>query len=142
MKKRVLASVMAATMAAASLAGCGGCKPAETTAQAADSVKTEETTQEAKQAASGEATYNWKLGSVDSVSNPNYKAFEHLNELLNEKAPGKWNITIYPDSQLGDGAQQVESVQMGTLELAAPNCSAYHHPASDLTSTGKISFSR
>lgn len=32
MKKRVLASVMAATMAAASLAGCGGSKPAETTA--------------------------------------------------------------------------------------------------------------
>ena len=120
--------MMALTMAALTmgLTACGSgssSKPAETTAQAADSVKTEETTQEAKQAASGEATYNWKLGSVDSVSNPNYKAFEHLNELLNEKAPGKWNITIYPDSQLGDGAQQVESVQMGTLELAAPNCS-------------------
>lgn len=107
--------MMALTMAALTmgLTACGSgssSKPAETTAQAADSVKTEETTQEAKQAASGEATYNWKLGSVDSVSNPNYKAFEHLNELLNEKAPGKWNITIYPDSQLGDGAQQVESV--------------------------------
>ena len=41
MKKRVLASVMAATMAAASLAGCGGSKPAETTAAPATEAATE-----------------------------------------------------------------------------------------------------
>ncbi len=75
------------------------------------------------QAPAGETLYKWKLGSVDSTTNPNYKAFQHLGELLNEKAPGRWEITIYPDSQLGDGGQQVELVQMGNLELAAPNCS-------------------
>lgn len=130
MKKSI--SLFALTVAAAmSLTACGGsgstggqttaAAAAQTTAVAGQEAKPEETT--AAPAPSGKATYNWKLASVDSTTNPNHQAFLHLNELLNEKAPGKWNITVYPDSQLGDGAQQIESVQMGTLEMAAPNCS-------------------
>lgn len=68
----------------------------------------------------GEAVYNWKWGTVDSTSNPNYEAMEYFCKLLDEKAPGKWSIQIYPDSQLGDASQLCESVQMGTLEMACP----------------------
>lgn len=135
MKKRTLTA--AVTIAAVlGLTACGSGQTSRTTAgsgqeaaesaQAAgakDSAQKAGSAKEADQAGPQKAVYNWKLGSVDSTSNPNFKAFQHLNQLLNEKAPGKWNITIYPDSQLGDGSQQVESVQMGTLEMAAPNCS-------------------
>lgn len=126
MKKSKMMMAMTVVAMMMGLTACGSgssSKPVETKANTEDSSKIETAVEAPEKTPSGEATYNWKLGSVDSVSNPNYKAFEHLNELLNEKAPGKWNITIYPDSQLGDGAQQVEAVQMGQLELAAPNCS-------------------
>ena len=129
MKKSI--TVLTLTMAAAmGLTACGSgssAQPAATTAAAAATEAAEEKTEAAAQettaAAAGETLYNWKLGSVDSTTNPNYEAFQYLNKLLDEKAPGRWKITIYPDSQLGDGSQQIESVQMGTLEMAAPNCS-------------------
>ncbi len=65
-------------------------------------------------------TYKWKLGSVDSRSNPNFKSMEYLVEKLEEKAPGKWKIELYPDGLLGDAAKMCDSIQMGTLELTAP----------------------
>lgn len=141
MKKRfrlVSAAMMAAVVFGLTACGGGGTAqqaPPDTTAAGAQDSGAEssqaaaeggtEADAEGADASSpaGETLYKWKLGSVDSTSNPNYKAFQYLGELLNEKAPGRWEITIYPDSQLGDGGQQVESVQMGTLELAAPNCS-------------------
>ncbi len=114
----------AVIMFAIGLTACGQSQTPSSSAAEGDAGETTAETAATEQAkANGEALYNWKLGSVDSTSNPNYEAFQYLNQLLEEKAPGKWNITIYPDSQLGDGGQQVESVQMGTLELAAPNCS-------------------
>lgn len=122
-KKRTTMLTLAMAAIVLVLAACGsgsssqpaapGTTPSEGNTQATSSPQT----------TSAETLYNWKLGTVDSTSNPNYKAFQHLNELLNERAPGRWNITIYPDSQLGDGGQQVESIQLGTLEIAAPNCS-------------------
>ena len=125
MKKTTMLAALTVT-SALGLAACsfGGTArtAAESATKAPQSAQAKDTSA-AVQSAPEKAVYNWKLGSVDSTTNPNYKAFQHFNELLNQKAPGKWNITIYPDSQLGDGGQQVESIQMGTLELAAPNCS-------------------
>ena len=107
-------TMTAALVLAACSSGGTAQTAAGTTAEVPQSAQREDTSPSA-QATPDKAIYNWKLGSVDSTSNPNYKAFQHFNELLDQKAPGKWNITIYPDSQLGDGGQQVESIQMGTL---------------------------
>lgn len=114
MRKRFCAAAAAAVVMAGITACSSGSESSsgQTTGAAAE-----------EQAAEGETLYEWKLASVDSTTNPNYKAFQYLNELLDERAPGRWEITIYPDSQLGDGAQQIEAIQMGTLEMAAPNCS-------------------
>lgn len=80
MKKRVLASVMAATMAAASLAGCGGSKPAETTAapatEAATEAAAEETkAEEAKPAADGELI---RVGIINN--DPNESGYRTAND--------------------------------------------------------------
>ena len=80
MKKRVLASVMAAIMAAASLAGCGGSKPAETTAapatEAATEAAAEETkAEEAKPAADGELI---RVGIINN--DPNESGYRTAND--------------------------------------------------------------
>ena len=125
MKRRVTIVASAVMAMALALTGCGSSSSSTTTTSAAAQGGDAQTTAAAEQSqeAAATPTYVWKLGSVDSTSNPNYEAFQHLTELLDEKAPGKWDITIYPDSQLGDAAQMIESVQMGTLELTAPSCS-------------------
>lgn len=74
----------------------------------------------ASAAGSGQGTYNWKFGTVDATTNANYQAFQKLGEYLDEAAPGKWKIDLYPSSQLGDADAMLESLKMGTLELTAP----------------------
>ena len=81
MKKRVWASVMAATMAAASLAGCGGSKPAETAAapaatEAATEAAAEESkAEEAKPAADGELI---RVGIINN--DPNESGYRTAND--------------------------------------------------------------
>lgn len=65
-------------------------------------------------------TYAWKFGLVDSTTNPNYLSCVKLTEDLEKAAPGKWKIDLYPSSQLGGAAEMIESVQLGSLELAGP----------------------
>ncbi len=81
MKKRVWASVMVATMAAASLAGCGGSKPAETAAapaatEAATEAAAEESkAEEAKPAADGELI---RVGIINN--DPNESGYRTAND--------------------------------------------------------------
>ena len=128
--KRLLALAMGMTLAVG-MTACGSkeAAPRTTAAAAQDSQakdsqedKSKDSAPAGKEAApaASETTYNWKWGTVDSTSNPNYEAMEYFCTLLDEKAPGKWSIQIYPDSQLGDASQLCESVQMGTLEMACP----------------------
>lgn len=70
------------------------------------------------------AEYNWKFGLVDSTTNPNYLAAEELTRYLEEEAPGKWSIQLYPSSQLGGSEEMLEAIQMGALEMCAPPSSA------------------
>ena len=70
------------------------------------------------------AEYNWKFGLVDSTTNPNYLAAEELVKYLDEEAPGKWSIQLYPSSQLGGSDEMIEAIQMGALEMCAPPSSS------------------
>jgi tripartite ATP-independent transporter DctP family solute receptor len=65
-------------------------------------------------------TYHWKYGTVDATSNVNYRAVEELIKYLEEAAPGKWTIELYPNSQLGNADEMIESLQIGSLELSGP----------------------
>jgi tripartite ATP-independent transporter DctP family solute receptor len=71
-------------------------------------------------AASEAKTYHWKFGTVDPADHVNTRGFEELMKYLDQAAPGKWKFDIFPNSQLGDAMDMVESVQMGSLEMAGP----------------------
>ena len=100
--KRLLALAMGMTLAVG-MTACGSkeAAPRTTAAAAQDSQakdsqedKSKDSAPAGKEAApaASETTYNWKWGTVDSTSNPNYEAMEYFCTLLDEKAPGKWSI--------------------------------------------------
>jgi tripartite ATP-independent transporter DctP family solute receptor len=65
-------------------------------------------------------TYHWRYGTVDTPANVNYRAMEELVKYLQEAAPGKWTIELYPSSQLGNAEEMIDSIQMGSLEISGP----------------------
>ena len=91
------------------LFSCGGSK--------STAASTESKSVESKEVSK---SYKWRLGSVDAKSNPNFISLEYLVDTLEKTAPGKWDIELYPSSQLGNASEMIESVQMGTLDLSCP----------------------
>lgn len=65
-------------------------------------------------------TYVFSFGTVDTEEHPSTMSARKLGEILNEKAPGKWQIDVYPNSTLGGAAELVESIQMGNVDMACP----------------------
>ena len=45
--------------------------------------------------------------------------FDELNKALNEVAPGQFELSFFPNRQLGDEKEMVQGLQLGTLDLAA-----------------------
>ena len=118
MKKTVI-RVLSVLLSLSLLAGCGGAGAASQAPAAPAAPAASQAPAQAAPSAEGK-TYNFKFGHVDAQSNPTHLGAVKLVELLNEKAPGKWNITIYSDGQLGGAKEMTEAVQMGTLEMASP----------------------
>lgn len=65
-------------------------------------------------------TYVFTFGTVDTDEHPSTMSAKKLGEILNEKAPGKWQINVHPNSTLGGAAELVESIQMGNVDMACP----------------------
>ena len=65
-------------------------------------------------------TYVFTFGTVDTDEHPSTMSAKKLGEILNEKAPGKWQINVHPNSTLGGPAELVESIQMGNVDMACP----------------------
>ena len=65
-------------------------------------------------------TYTFTFGTVDTDEHPTTMSAHKLAEVLEEKAPGKWQIDVFPNSTLGGAAELVESVQMGNVDMASP----------------------
>ena len=58
-----------------------------------------------------------KIGHTDSSTRSTHVWSVWLGEYLEEKAPGKFKIEVYPDGQLGDSPDMVAGVKLGTLNL-------------------------
>lgn len=81
MKKRVWAGMMAATMAAASLAGCGSSKPAETTATPVTEAATEAAAAEETKAEEAKPASDGELIRVGIINNdPNESGYRTAND--------------------------------------------------------------
>ncbi len=83
------------------LALTAGCKPAAS--------KTE-------QKPSGEPIVV-KIGHTDSSSRSTHVWAVWLGKYLEEKAPGKFKVEVYPDGQLGDTPDLVAGVKLGTVTM-------------------------
>lgn len=67
---------------------------------------------------SGDGPIVVKIGHTDSSSRSTHRWSEWLGEYLEEKAPGKFEIEVYPDGQLGDSPDLIAGVKLGTLDVA------------------------
>jgi tripartite ATP-independent transporter DctP family solute receptor len=59
-----------------------------------------------------------KLALHQAQTHPSFIALEAFGEELAEATDGRWNIEVYPDSQLGDQAEYIQSVKDGVIDLA------------------------
>lgn len=58
-----------------------------------------------------------KIGHTDSSSRSTNIWSLELGKILEEKAPGKFKIEVYPDGQLGDTPDLVAGVKLGTVTM-------------------------
>lgn len=67
--------------------------------------------------ATGEKPIVIKIGHTDSSSRSTNKWSVELGKILEEKAPGKFQVEVYPDGQLGDTPDLVAGVKLGTVTM-------------------------
>ena len=58
-----------------------------------------------------------KIGHTDSSTRSTHVWSVWIGEYLEEKAPGRFKVEVYPDGQLGDSPDMVAGVKLGTLTM-------------------------
>ncbi len=64
-----------------------------------------------------------KISNGVNELHPTYLATKKWAELVMQKLPGKYDIQVYANAQLGDDVRATESVRMGSLEMVATSAS-------------------
>lgn len=109
--KKIVAMLLALVMVLA-LCACGQtAAPAATEAPAADDAP-------AADAPAAVETTVLKCAFNQTIDNPEAKTLQWIGEKLYEATEGRYTIEVFPDAQLGDQAQTLEQVVMGTLDMA------------------------
>ena len=117
MKKRVIAALLAVTLAG-SLTACGGggdtgssksTGTAETTATGTESEDT--------MLGSESAAVHLKVGTTTAPEGHYVKGLQEMQKLLEEYSDGEMTLDIYPNSQLGNERDMMENVGMGVQEM-------------------------
>lgn len=65
-----------------------------------------------------------KIGNTDSGSRSTNKWSVELGKILEEKAPGRFQVEVYPDGQLGDTPDLVAGIKLGTITMMFDSSSA------------------
>ena len=115
MKKSIIAMLLVLVMML-SLAACG-----ETAAPAASEAPAAEgSTEPAAPAEGGEKVGQTVLKCAfnQTITNPEAVTLQKISDDLYDATEGRYSIEVYPDAQLGDQAQTLEQVVMGTLDMA------------------------
>jgi len=63
------------------------------------------------------AEYELRLGHVENTSSVVHKTAVEFKDLVEERTNGEVKVTIFPNSQLGSGTEQVKMVQTGSLNM-------------------------
>ncbi len=64
-----------------------------------------------------------KVSNGVNEQHPSYIAGKKFGEILNAKLPGKYDVQVYANAQLGDDVRATEGVRMGTLEMVCTSAS-------------------
>lgn len=102
--KRVISLLLLVALLVTGIAGCS--RPSDKNTQSS-----------AAAAESGDEPIIVKIGHTDSSTRSTHIWSEWLGEYLEEKAPGKFKVEVYPDGQLGDSPDLVAGVKLGTLQM-------------------------
>ncbi len=129
--KKLVALTSAVSLAALSVAGCGGSSQTSTDAgkgaeqsQAAAETKAETAEAAASQDTSDGTDYTQgdkitiKIAHVSQEGVPIDVASKKLGDMLSEKTGGRITVNVFPASALGNNTELLEQLQMGTLEMA------------------------
>ena len=64
-----------------------------------------------------------KISNGVNEQHPSYLAGKKFGEILAAKLPGKYDVRVYANAQLGDDVRATEGVRMGTLEMVTTSAS-------------------
>ncbi|MFJ5714207.1 DctP family TRAP transporter solute-binding subunit [Neobacillus sp. NPDC093127] len=64
-----------------------------------------------------DAEYVLRLGHLQTDTHPYHKGALKFKELVEEKSNGRIKIDIFPSSQLGNGRDQIEGAQIGSIHF-------------------------
>lgn len=79
-------------------------------------------------ASSALAQTDLKIGHGHTDQHSFHLAMERFAELLEEKAPGEYNVTIFANSQLGSEREMQEQLTFGTLEMTVTGVLGIYEP--------------
>ncbi len=146
MKKKVLATILAAMMAVTAMTGCGSSAasssaeaPAQEEAASEEAAPEESAAEEAAAPAeaSNDPAVTIKLASTKATENYMYQGMEKFKEIAEAQSGGSITVELYPASQLGGQDEIVEGMQMGTIEASfmTPSVAESFYPKSSIPST-------
>lgn len=123
--KKILSTVLACSMLASVLSGCGGTTPASSAPAASGA-------QSSAAEATSEPQLKFKLAENQSAGNPISEGMQMFADLVKEKTGGSVEIEVYLDAQLGTENETIDQIQAGTLDFARINTSALASTADEV----------
>ena len=66
-----------------------------------------------------------KFSHVVAVDTPKGKAAEYFKKLAEERTKGRVKVEVYPNSQLFKDGEEMEAVQLGSVQLLAPSLAKF-----------------
>ena len=66
-----------------------------------------------------------KFSHVVAVNTPKGKAAEYFKKLAEERTNGKVKVEVYPNSQLFKDGEEMEALQLGSVQMLAPSVSKF-----------------
>ena len=66
-----------------------------------------------------------KFSHVVAVDTPKGKAADYFKKLAEERTKGKVKVEVYPNSQLFKDGEEMEAVQLGSVQMLAPSLAKF-----------------
>lgn len=117
MKKRVIAALLAVTLAGTLTACGGGGDTGSSNSTGTAETTTTGTESEDTMLGSESAAVHLKVGTTTAPEGHYVKGLQEMQKLLEEYSNGEMTIDIYPNSQLGNERDMMENVGMGVQEM-------------------------